>query len=354
MYSREIQEPRDSPVENGMPVAGTWNRAFSQVDLLDIRRPYLCPLPRWLKDYRIKEWEGFSAQDENFCLEAVLSNFKLFQICQVLLYDKNSGENFVFRKIIPGKSWKLPRNLQNAWAECRSSGFFFRIHTWLIADAIKLDIDISAAKKHPAFTAHLAYSMGNRDITPAAVSLNFSQKRNMYAYKALSAVRGDIVLGGQHFILNPAQCTGIFRDYKGYFPYRMRGVYCSSTGFSSGGDNEEIKRYGFHIAENQAKEPRKNNENVLWVNKNLTPLPPVKITMPKGPESNWIIQDMDGMVDLVFTPKIMNRFGKKILLTGSDFFSPMGYYNGVLVGLKNEKILVKNQWGIGEKLYLRV
>jgi hypothetical protein len=224
-----------------------------------------------------------------------------------------------------------------------------RIHTWLIADALKLDIDIQATKKQPAFTTHLAFNMASKDVTPAVVSLNFTGRRNMYAYKAVTSVRGDIVLGGRHVSLDPARCTGIFRDYKGFFPYRMKGVYCGSMGF----DTEGV-RYGFHIAENQARDIRKNNENALWVNGKVSHLPPVRITMSQGQESDWVIQDVEGMVDLVFTPKIMNRHRADLLAASGDFFMPMGYYNGMVVNAKNEQIQVRNQWGIGEKLYLRV
>jgi hypothetical protein len=191
--------------------------------------------------------------------------------------------------------------------------------------------------------------MGNNDSTPVAVSLNFSERRNMYVYKTFTAVRGDIVLGGRHVTLDQSRCLGIFRDYKGFFPYRMYGMFCGSMGF-----DDEGRRYGFHIVENQAKETRKNNENVLWVNGQCTPLPPVRITMPDGPESDWVIQDVEGMVDLVFTPKEINRFGANLLISSGDFLVGMGYYNGMLVAHNGEQIQVRNQWGIGEKLYLRV
>jgi len=349
MYTREIQKPRVAPIENGIPLTGTWNKAFAQVNLLDVHRPYQWPLPRWLKDYRIKEWESFSVQDDRFYLEALLGNFKLFHLAQVFLYDKETGQNHIFRKLLPGNKWRMPRSLNHATVECNSSHFLFRIHTWLNADTVKLDLDIGETKRQPAFTAHLAYSLGDGDATPAAVSLNFDERRNMYAFKALAAVRGDVVWGGRHISLNPALCTGIFRDYKGFFPYRMRGVYCGAMGFDG-----ESRRYGFHIAENQAKETHKNNENALWVNGSFTPLPPVRITMPGGPESDWVIQDLDGMVDLVFTPKEINRFGINFLITSGDFISPIGYYNGALVSGSNEQIQVRNQWGIGEKLYLRM
>jgi hypothetical protein len=76
--------------------------------------------------------------------------------------------------------------------------------------------------------------------------------------------------------------------------------------------------------------------------------------MSNNPESDWVIQDVEGMVDLVFTPKVINRYGGNLLITSSDFFAPIGYYNGMLVNAKEEQIQIRNQWGIGEKLLLRV
>ena len=349
MYTREILSPRGSPIEDRTPIEGTWNRAFSHVDLMDVHRPYRLPIPRWLKDCRIKEWESFSVQDDRFVLEAFLGNFKLYRMAQVILYNKESGESHVSRKILPGGGWRLPRSLAHGSFECRSSRFFFRVHTWLNADTIDLELDVAATWHQPAFAARLAFGMESPDVTPSVVSLKFAERRSMYAYKALSAVRGDIVLGGEHFSLNPAQCTGIFRDYKGFFPYRMRGTFCGAAGLYGEG-----RRYGFHVAENQARETRKNNENALWADGHFTPLPPVLITMPGGPESDWVIQDVDGMVDLVFTPKKIYRFGASLLAINSDFFTALGYYNGMLVSATGEQIQMKNQWGMGEKLYVRV
>jgi len=80
----------------------------------------------------------------------------------------------------------------------------------------------------------------------------------------------------------------------------------------------------------------------------------VLITTPNGLESDWVIQDLEGMVDLVFTPVKNNRFNPNIFAARTDFFSSVGYYNGTLVNEKEERIQVKNLWGNGEKLYLRV
>ena len=349
MYIREILPPKSSPIENGNPVVGTWNRAFEKVDLLEIHRPYGCPQARWIRNFQIKEWQSFSAHSGSYLLEALFFNVKMYRIAQVILYDTENNQKFVFRKSKPGAGWQLPLSLSNSSVDSRSSDFYFRIHNWLDADTVKLDINIQGSKKQQPLTVHLAYDLNCQEVIPMTVSLAFSKQRIMYAYKALAPVRGDIVFEGKHINLKHDSCSGIFCDCKGIFPYHMHTKICSAAGF-----DEENRRFGFYIAENQTRETNKNNENALWVNGKLTPLPPVLITMPGGHDDVWIIQDIEGMVDLTFTPKEHIKSGIGLVFMKADYSAPLGYYNGALVNAGGEKIHIKNLLGIGEKLYLRV
>jgi len=352
MYTREILPPIATPVKDGEPVIGTWNKAFEKVDLLEIRKPN--PLPRWLKNYRIKEWQCFLVQNETFFMEAIFCNLKLYRMAQVVLYDKENKKKFVFRKIKPGTGWHLPNSLANSSVDSGSSGFFFMIHSWLDADTISLDINIEATRRHPSLTAHLSYNLNRHEITPMVVSLGMPDMRSMYAYKALAPVQGDMVFEGHHFSFKSNTCTGFFGDYKGFFPHQIHTKMCSAMGFDEEYPRAGGRRFGFHIAENQTRETNKNNENVFWINGELTPLPPVRITMPNGPDSTWVIQDVEGMVDLTFTPKEPNRCGTNLLFTQADFNAPLGFYSGTLVNSDGEKVQFKNLFGVGEKLFLRV
>jgi len=353
MYTREMLPSIASPVEDGSPVIGTWNKAFEKVDLQEIRKPFRYPMPRWVKNWRIKEWQSFSACNDSFSLEALFCNVKLYRMAQVILYDKKNQQKILFRKIKPGTGWQLPLSLANSSVDSHSSSFFFRIHSWLDADTVNLDINIEATRKRPSLTVHLAYNLSGQDVNPMAVSLGFSQRRSMYAYKTLAPVQGNMVFGGQHITMNQDTCSGFFCDYKGYFPYRMHTKICSAAGFD-GEKSQKGRRFGFHIAENQTKETNKNNENALWVDGKLTLLPPVLITMPNGPDADWNIQDVEGMVDLTFTPKELNKSGANHIFTRVDYLAPLGNFNGMLVNSDGEKIQIKNLFGIGEKLYLRV
>jgi hypothetical protein len=349
MYTREIQEPKAAPIENGIPLNGTWTQAFKDVDLLSISRPFKWPVPGWMADWRIKEWETFIVQDDHFYLYAVLFNAKYYHWAQVFLYDKETKELLRFVKYLPYTSRHLPRNLANASVESRSYGFFFRIHSWLDAHLIRLDINIKATKKRPALTAHLTFDMDKKAVTPMAVNLPFSEHRCLYAFKAVAPVGGEMFFDGRYITLNPGKTTGIFQDFKGFYPYRMSSVWCTAMGH-----NSEGQRAGFSLAENQTRETFKNNENALWVDGKLTPLPPVRITMPQGIESDWVIQDVEGMVDMTFTPEKTIKTAANLMVTRLAYDAPLGNFNGVLLNSKGEQIAIGNMWGMGEKLYIRV
>jgi len=349
MYTREILTPTVSPVQDGKPIIGTWDSAFDKVDLLEIRKPYKYPVPRWVIDSRIKEWQCFSVQDDDFFLEAIFSNLKLFRIAHIMFYDKKNNEKYVFRKIRPGTGWQLPNSLANSSMDSRSSGFYFRIHSWLDADTVTLDINIEAFRRRPSLTVHLAYNLNSHDVTPMAVSLGVTGQRNIYAYKAIAPVRGDMVFDGRHISLKQETASGFFCDFKGFFPYRTQINTCKAMGFIEGN-----RRIGFHIAENQTRETYKNNENALWIDGKLTPLPPVLITMPNGQDAGWVIQDVEGMVDLAFTPKEHYKKSIKFFITNVDHHVPLGLFSGMLVNSEGKKIQIKNLFGIGEKINLRV
>jgi len=349
MYTREILEDRHSPVEDGLPLQGTWTRAFEEVDLLGIHRPFSFPIPRGLKNFRLKEWLTFTIQNDRFFIRARLSNLKLLHDAMVIFYDKESGERQIFQKLVPGSSWKLPNSLYNSSVDSRSYGFFFRIHNWLDTNSIKLELDIKERGKRAAFTAHAAFDLASANTVPQITNQLFSERRSMYTFKAITEVSADIVTGGSHIQLYPKTTSGLFCDYKAYLPYRMRSTWAAGLGFD--GDN---RRFGFSLAENQIKEQFKNNENALWLEGELSSLPPVKITRSNGHDSDWIIQDMEGMVDLIFTPKDYKRDIMNSIIVHVDYENPLGVFNGQLLDAHGRELPIKNVWGAIDKVALRL
>lgn len=349
MYTRELLPHRPTPLELGTPVPGTWDRAFEEVELLDVHRPFSFPLPKKLRNLRIKEWQSFQIQDDRYSLTAALINVKYYRMAYVTLYDKETKERLDFGKALPFGAWRFPKSLANAAVTSRSYGFYFRIHDWLDADRVELDLDIEPTRKRPSFTAHIEMDTSRTVAVPLVNCLPFGENRCMYSYKNLTPVRGDLVFGGRHISLDPAKTTGYMSDYKGFFPYRMKSTWLSSSGFDSSG-----RRFGFTVVENQTRECYTNNENCLWLPGSMVPLPPVRITHPNGVDKDWIVQDLEGMVDLTFTPRVPQFFSFNLILTRCEYVAPFGVFNGMIAASEGDKIPIRNLWGFGEKLYLRV
>ncbi|MDR0540397.1 MAG: DUF2804 domain-containing protein [Spirochaetaceae bacterium] len=349
-YSRQIKSPRTFPIQNGKPVQGTWTTSFPKVDLLEIQHPYRLPLPPSLRNYRIKEWQSFIVQNDEIYLEAFFANIKYYSFAEVFFFDKQTKENLRYFKVLPFHPWKMPIKLANSSVESKNFGFYFNIHSWLDAELIKLDINIAPSLKRPAFTANIEFDLSGKCWTPLAASLLFSETRSMYTYKSFSPVRGKLQLGGKVFqALHRRKTTGLFRDCKGFYPYRMRALWCSGCGFDAQG-----RRFGFSLGENQAQDAQHDNENGFWLDGSLTLLPPVKMTQTGDAMSDWVVQDLEGMVDLTFTPAVLVDASFNLILTKSSYFTPVGKFNGMLKTGSGEEIKMNNVWGSLEQLYLRV
>ncbi|GMO29110.1 MAG: DUF2804 domain-containing protein [Termitinemataceae bacterium] len=350
MYSREILEQINSPIKNGKPLEGTWTSAFDKIDLSEIAKPYNVKLPQWMLKFRIKEWQSFVIQDKGFFLTALIANMKYFSFAELFFLDKESGEKISEFKIFPLSAWQATTNLKNSIINARTSGMSFHIHNWLDSSSVRLDINIEPSFYKIPFTAQLEFDMDKQNSVPLCVNLLYSESRCSYTYKAISAVRGRIVWGNRRIVLHRSKSSGLFCDNKGFYPYISNTNCCCAFGF------DEKNRYlGFSLSDKTTKDANKNNENVLWVNGVLTLLPPVRITQTKdGGKTEWVIQDLEGMVDLTFKP--IESFENKFAMFFSRFEHkvPVGFFYGALLDKDGQSIKLHDFFGMSENMNFRI
>ncbi|MDR2864007.1 MAG: DUF2804 domain-containing protein [Spirochaetaceae bacterium] len=352
MYTRKIQAPIDSPVQNKKPVVGTWTAAFKKVDLLDIERPYSIPLPRWMRDLRIKEWQSFFIQNDDMYFGAFIANLKYFRFIAATFYNKKTDAAPVsYFDYFPLSFWNLPKTLSDSVVFCRAPGYFITIHDWLDASLINLDLNIESSGGHPSINALFELCADSKKSTPMAVNLLYSEESCLYTYKTFVPARGNLKLGDQDdYTFLPEYTTGIFCDGKGIFPYITHSTWISGSGF-----DKKNRRIGFALGENQAKGANRDNENALWIDGELTLLPPVRITQAGSSEDEWVIEDIEGMIDLTFTPKHQTEIKSfTLIISKAEFHNPIGTFNGFLMSKDGEKIDIHNLFGCVERLYLRL
>jgi hypothetical protein len=347
MYTRRLLPQRDSPVENGKPLQGTWTTPFENTGLQAVKRPYLVPLPKWISNLRIKEWQTFTVRNYDMWLEAVIADMKFFCCAEITFWDKKKNEKMHVFRTLPFLAWKMPQSLRDSVVEYDGAGFLFRIHDFIGSRKVTLGINTASAIERPAFAASLEFGLDISKATPLAVNMLIAENRSMYLFKNFSEVEGYVVWGDRRWTLKRETAGGIFQDVKGFIPYRSRYFCCKSLGFDAKG-----RRFAFSLGEHITRKLNVNNENALWLEGALTALPPVRIVMYEHGES--VIQDIEGMVDLTFRQVEDTVAPFDLLFISMEHKNPIGLFNGMLMTADGEKLPVRNMPGTVERFDFRL
>jgi hypothetical protein len=347
MYTRHLLPQRNEPVETGKPVQGSWTSPFEKVDLLAVDRPYHIPLPGWILDFRLKEWQAFTVQNDDILMEIVIANMKFFCFAEIIFLNKQSKEKMHVFKTRPFSAWRMPQSLNNGVIDQACGGFSFLVQNCFVSHKITLNLSIDSAIERPLFKADLVLDLDLKKSTPLAVNLFIAENRSMYIFKNFSGIEGDIVWGDTAITLQSESAGALFRDCKGFIPYRSNYINCRAFGFDAGG-----RRFGFSLGENIVRKLNVNNENALWLDGTLTPLPPVRITGAEYGE--FVIQDIEGMIDLNFKLAEDTNTPLDLLFISMEQRCSIGMFNGMVMTQNGEKLSVRNVMGILENFKFKL
>jgi len=316
--------------------------------MLDVERAFSYPVPRFVKNLRLKEWQAFQLGDERWFIFTALYNAKLFSLAYFQAYDRHEKRRFGFKRIIPGSAFAFSDSLSGSRVAYRGPGTFLEYAIDLGAGTAKVEVGRAGHDRSRRFSASFRFSTGPKLSVPQAVCLPLGMNRAVYSTKMLMPLEGELVVGGKTHRFEGASAMGMLDDHKGYYPWRLRYDWVSGFGLDTKG-----RRAGFNLTDNQVRDQARYNENCLWINNRVWPLPPVKVTRPQGYAGEWIIQDTEGMVDLVFVPEAMNDISIRLGLVQSDYHGPFGSFRGLIKNGEGEKVNAELLFGAGEQQYLR-
>ncbi len=335
--------------QDGSPVLGSWEGIPGKANLIDIHRPYHYPIPRFLRNMRIKEWQAIQAGDERIFVFVVLYNAKFISMASVDIWDRVEKRSYGFRSNFAGQRFFLPTSLCKAETSCKSGSIELSIATDLEASTLSLRASDSSPRNGILpFALDLSFDMGH-NASPFSVCLPLGMNRVMYSSKIFMPCEGRLTLDGEERRLDSARALGILDDHKGYYPYRLHYEWVTGFGMEPSG-----RRIGFNLTDNQVKDQVRYNENRLWIGSAIHPLPPIRITRPYGRGEPWIIQDTEGMVDLIFHPEVPHDIQIKLGLAEIDYAGPFGRFEGSLKSSSGERINASQLYGMGEDKNLRL
>src|ERR1043165_224027 len=347
-YSRQVGQAPDALVENGNYNLGCFNTPIKKANLLDFPRPYKLPLPKGIKALQLREWQAFQLRNKDVFVMVAIYNAKKISLVQFIVYDIATGQKTKYEKKVPGWTLNVPDNLYNSTASYTSNNFSLKAIHDLNTGKLELTADIPNFGGLPPVKA---WFKGAHDVMlykPMVVCNPFSEGRVMYSHKCLMPVEGELQMGDRTIKFDPADSLLIIDDHKGYYPYPT--IYDWVTGM---GHDNEGRMLGFNLTNNQVIKQEIYNENCLWWNGELHPLPPIKVSRPDGVKGKWTITDAYDMVNLTFEPVIHTSVNINLLVIRSKYEGPYGFFSGYLRKTTGEKVLIENVFGMGEDFYLR-
>ncbi len=335
---------------DGSLVLGSWEGIPGKANLMEVHRPYHYPLPRFLSNTRIKEWQAVQAGDTDSFIFAVLYDAKYLGMASVDIWDRNGKRKAGFRHQFLGRRFTLPESLEKSLPSYKSRHRELSLSIDMEAGTMRLQASNHSRKKsESSFDLDLSFDLSKDSSSAFSVCLPLGLNRAMYSTKILMSCSGSLVLDGERRKLTTEKSLGILDDHKGYYPYRLHYDWVTGFGIEPSG-----RRIGFNLTDNQVRDQLHYNENRLWIGSAVHSLPPIRITRPYGRSEPWIIQDTEGMVDLVFHPEVPHDIVMNLGLAEIDYAGPFGRFEGSLRSSSGEKIDASRLYGMGEDKNLRL
>lgn len=348
MYSRNIAPKAEKLVVNGRYLYGSFGSPFDRANILDVRKPYHYPLPRFIKFYRVNEAQTFQFGTDEFFAYADLYNAKLFTLLYFNFYDRKEGKRYAYWRFRVGSRLDIPDSLLDSDTLYRDGRFDIAVLSRLSSYGIAFRGSIRSSGRRPDADFDIVFDHRAGKVSPLVSSIPYGINRAVYSYKVPAPASGFLRIGDRRYELTSENSLGLFNDQKGFYPYIVTLDWVTGMGRDAAG-----RRIAFNLTDNHVPNQDQYNENALWIDGELFPMPSIKVTRPAGPAGDWIIQDMEGMVDLLFKPEVMNSIRVSAIFAESDYHGPFGSFEGWFMTQRGEKVRVDGLFGMGKKKRIR-
>lgn len=307
---------------------------------------------------RLKEWRSFVGGDGRFFVASTLFDAKLLGYASLEILDRKTGRRHGFRRIFPGSPFSRGFARKPAQGETlygsRRRFRIFRTGLELVSDpeaGLASLIAFTVPLHGPSLTCRLNFALGDAACAPSTICQPLGLGRSLLMSRILAPISGELVFGDERIALDEAAGTGIFEDGKAFFPWRTSLDTLAAFGADKAG-----RRVGFTLcdSESEGAVPGKTCNNRVFTGTESFALPGVKITHPYGPEGDWVIQDTEGMVDLVFKVESPRRFMLRMIVAELDLNEAFGKLEGFVKTPAGETLDAGRLQGYGRTRFMRI
>lgn len=356
MYSREIKSAPEKIVINGKPVFGTFNTLPDSLDIRGVRSPFLgIPIPSAITKFRIRSRLIYTFSFGEYIGTIDLFDNKIVNMAEVSLWNYSRNIKYVYRIFLGLRLRLIPTKLKKAVCVSTAKTRYIRIGWNHEQDRISIKLKVRGDSLRPFVELSFLGKFSNPksgeilSVKPAP-----TMRRCSATWYSFAPIFGRLKTTLKNRdILENFQNTdgfGFLFSNRSYYKFITSGenlTACGSVG-------EKTFALRLSMTSLDAVDTDKFNDNVLFTDGKLSTMPPVNITHPFGVGQKWIIQDVESMIDLTFTPKnIINR-SLNLIAINTDYYTIFGTIDGTLLGSDGEKLVLKDFPGVIKKSKLRL
>ncbi len=337
-------------MQNGIPAFGSYYGPFGHFDIRGMRRPFGdFSIPSFITNTRIMETMRFLFCDQNSFGEIEFFNAGYFSFMETTLWNRKTRRRIAYRRLMPAGIIKFPRSFGNSITACRAPGRFVKIHLRVLKKLVHVDFDFVGSDFRPPCEGRLDMDLSDPGCADLSSVIPYKLKRRCLAsYQLTAPLQGWLSTGFEERQIDAASGAGFFDVRKAYYSLRTQSSSVIGLGYSEG------KLLSFQLGNPVSRDDFRYNDNVLFLNGVATPLPPIRITRPYGINGDWVIQDTESMVDLVFTPISDSARRLSAFFVRTEYHTVYGTFEGVLLTRDGEGITLKAFPGLGKKTRLRI
>ena len=345
-YSRPVLDPPAELVTGGIYNWGTFNGPVPLLNPEDAARPFCVPVPRAYKKYRIKEWEAFQAGDDRYFVLGAVYNAKAAGLLILSVFEIETENLYHYQHLVPPWKTKIGSSMIMSETSCRLRDMTEVITNDLRNGTVRISAECRGSKKIPSVRLDItAY----HETEPIVISQPFSDNRGLYSHKALMPMDGSLTLGDRCISFMRDRSFTIVDDHKGYYPGYVSYDWITAAGFTGKGILT-----GFNCTRNQVRDPERFNENCLWHEGRMYPLPPIVAEQTGEGNEVWRYHDSYGMVDVRLYPRKRNRIKFCLPPLFVDYDAPYGPVEGHILKPDGTKIIIDGLFGMAEKKRYRL
>jgi hypothetical protein len=351
VYTRLFSVPPEKIIANGIPVFGTFTEPFKLLDIRNVSRPFGdLPLPRWLTNLRIRAHLVCPFITEDYVGVIDIFDSKVFGFVELIVWEQKTGKKLAYRCVLGPHKRIVPKSTEQDVCVSHTRKRYVRISWCKKTNRLSVLFSLKGDDARPSIEAAFNIDCGQKDFARTASVVPAQVSRRCAASVLMTgSLHGTIVFTGIQTAVEDSTGSLMLELKRAYYPLRTKTNML--LGFGVFGD----KKISFRISTSNldGKDTYRYNENVLFVDGELTLLPPVKITYPGGISNSWIIQDTESMVDLIFNPISDSYRTLSVLVLHTNYHTIYGSFEGTFLTSSGESISFKNFSGIGKKLQLR-